>query len=808
MFLVDIQCFGRWGNPYEQARRANDRAHWDMEQRIPRARPGASAPPGMTVDPNDLAPHGIPAHKVAELRDRFENFMPGIAGKQGATSRAARFFDGMLPPGAQLSPGAGQGYAAAMAKSTHLRKRGQSMGGGSFGGGGFGGGAFFTPQTPYQPEFASPERQNYPVARNLANIYWRLFYKMDHLIGSGIDMFSELPWSNFELTGDGVDGEIKSHYERMCEVTQIRAMLPYFVREYLVVGEACPQLIYDDDEGMWTYIGMHNPDQLEVIHTPFFKMDPIVRFKPDTRLRQVLTANHEMTRAVRESMPPELLSAVMSGQPIELSPLNFTFIPRKMHPYDVRGTSIISRMWRVLMLEDAIYNASIAIARRNAAPLKVAKLGDPQTGWIPPPDQERRLLELLTLAESDPAAWLTFHYGIAFELVGTQERAWKIEQSSEFIERVKLMALGLSKSFTYGEVTYASAASGLTVFLQRLRTLREFFESIWIMPKFFRPIARMNAFVKPTPAELSHRVRTRRSHQELIDDDRYIVPQIEWDRSLDPSIDSAMIQAVSSIEQLGVKFSKQTKMSLVNRDWEDELRQAAREARIEQEILAEYPELQMQLQPPDASGGGGGIMPGLPPGPMPGDEGMPDEGGGTLPPEMPAMEDGQPPEMGAGLHADEGELGGPGRWDDRSPGQWGRAELDDLARLLEGSPPSDEPWTRMVEDWIHDAAAGDKQAQQALGALKQRDADAILDFTEDYLIDEGYPAKSISDLKAFLSMRMRQPATMAPRARRNFERRLSEIEKKLDRRDELLPQLRKGEDRMFVGAHQWKKRAV
>lgn len=571
---------------------------------------------------------------------------------------------------------------------------------------------------------------------------------------------SELPWGNFELTGEGVDGEVKTVYERMCEVTAVRNLLPYFVREYLVVGEACPHCFYDDSEGMWTYIGMHNPDQLEVIYTPFIKMDPIVRFKPDHRLQQVLNSSSEMVRAVRESMPPQLLSALMSGQHIELSPLNFTFLPRKMHPYDVRGTSILSRMWRAFMYEDAIFNASIATARRHAGPIKVAKLGDRTTGWIPDPSHERKLLELLAQAEMDPLSWLVYHFGIEFDLVGTTDRMMTIDKHWDLIERIKLIALGISKAFLHGEVTYASAASGLTVFLQRLKNLREFFEHAWIYPKFFRPVAEMNQFVKPSAAEAASAstagpyIKTRRSHRELVEDDRYIIPRMEWDRQLDPTVESAQITAVQSLQGMGVTFSKSYLSSLVGRDWEEELNQRAQESKIEKEIMDKNPELQMALQPPpgaDGGMGGGGIMPGLPPESLgfPGDDmGMPGADLG-----MPGGDLGAPggdmaapggPEV-AGVHGDQNTEGrtwkAPDMWERGRYKNWQQTTVADLLNVFDGESPEDDLWVEMLE-----------ASPEARAAFERGDSEEAWQAVEDYLSDVGYPSAEILTLEDLLKI--------------------------------------------------------
>ncbi|APU88873.1 hypothetical protein Rctr197k_046 [Virus Rctr197k] len=781
-----IGLYGKWGDARALARRGM------MEDRARAAAMGGSASMAPSWGVGGLGHngiHGMTASEVSHLKDRFEHFLPRMAAGAAPYNRAREFFDGLMPQGANLDPDAGNGIANAMAKHAAMRR-------GSFGGlpsgsiltnGVGGGGSFQTNQRPYQPEFESPDRQNYPIHRNLANIYWRVFYKLDPIIGTCVDLFSEMPWSDFTLSGEGVSGEIKEAYETMVEETQIRALLPYFVKEFLVIGEVAPHLFWDDGEGMWTHIALHNPDQLEVIHSPFLpNMDPLVEFRPEDRLRQILTSNNPMLRRYREEMPEEILGALISGQNIPLSPINCTFIPRKLHPYDVRGTSIISRMWRILMYEDAIFNASIAIARRAAAPLKVAKLGDRTTGWIPDPAQEQRLLELLVQAEVDPAAWLVYHYGIEFDLVGTQERAWKIDQSAEFIERTKLLAMGISKSFLHGEVTYASAASGLTVFLQRLKALREFFEAVWLYPKFLRPMAEMNKWVKPTQAELDHKVRTKRSKRELRESNRFIVPKIEWDRPLDPSIDMAMINAVQALSAMGVTFSRTTLSSLVNRDYETELQQRVNEVKSEQDLLAKHPELQQALAPQGEEGGGGGGMPG-------GDiaPGLPPESmGGEPPPAEGAPPEGAPPAAAAGDQDPTTGHGG-SRWVDGKQGSWSKDEFDDLVALIvDGELPEEEPWTRMLEEWTAEARQHVPYARAALRAVKSGDPALAWEAIEEWLLMGGYPPKDIRGLEDILKTEgvLKKKVAKAP------PQTLAHYEKLLGMTDSLAP------NRLLAGA--------
>ena len=46
-------------------------------------------------------PHGLTPNTIDQLKERFENFLPGISSSARPTSG---FFDGIMPDGAELSP--------------------------------------------------------------------------------------------------------------------------------------------------------------------------------------------------------------------------------------------------------------------------------------------------------------------------------------------------------------------------------------------------------------------------------------------------------------------------------------------------------------------------------------------------------------------------------------------------------------------------------------------------------------------------------------------------------------------------------
>lgn len=360
-------------------------------------------------------------------------------------------------------------------------------------------GVFRAVAKPYHPLFASPDRLQLPVQLAQLNQYWRMFYNVDPVIGGGIDMHSEMPWSAANMMMDQAGDnsrEILEAYEDMLTETELLSWLPRMTREFLIVGELFPYMHWDDDEGIFTHITLHNPDYVEVIDSPLIDDDPILTLRPSQEMRRLMQSQDPRYIKLRQKLPSEVVALMMNGKNIPLDPINASHLARKAFPYDIRGTSIMSRMFRILMYEDAVFNGQIQQATRHALPLRVFKIGDPATGFVPPPEEEERFANLLAEAEVDPLSALIYHHALQIEYHGIEGKQLRITQEWDVIERAKLIALGVNRAFLHGETTYASANAGLQVLMMRYRTLRDMFLSDWVYKRVFATMAELRGFYR------------------------------------------------------------------------------------------------------------------------------------------------------------------------------------------------------------------------------------------------------------------------------------------------------------------------
>lgn len=946
----------------------------------------------------------MPKKKPVNLTPKILSSDPGYARKEA--------FKSILPEGASL-----------MAQSRKTASFGtSSLSPLNTGLMGSGGGTMYHMQRPYHPELESPDRMQLPQDRKLQNDIWRLFHKFDGVFGPAIDMYAEMCVSDFDLILDDDSQEIKDTLEYMNEITFLNEKLKFIIREYLVLGEAVPHLFFDDDLGIWTYIALHNPDNIEIKDTPFINTDPIINYIPDENLRALIQDSSKEAVELRQKLTPELVSKILARQKIRLSPTNCSFIARKLSPYDIRGTSLGTRLWRIFMIEDAAAASTIATYRRNAcfvagtkvittkgvkyiedvkvddlvisgegsakrveaaweeeanevvkltmaggenlectpnhrfklwvrprkcacgcgedlevghrsprsfvtghfefrrdpktgrytkdkkdwkkyseAPdittlsdyepiqvlnaedinagdyllvprkfdevpmevtevelakarllgyytaegcirsinhkknnalnltfgrheydtwgadsvrlgksiglnvrigtrkdrntteinidnvkdrwfidwciehagrysahktlsetvmswplrmkeefliglyrgdghkscdgenvvyasvskslvyqvrmilaqmgifgsigvqvrddhetwddcykvlssgmsnrklrkliwgeevenedkavggewcwldddylymkvlkvskreektkvynltvegdhsyiangiatlnsaIRVAKMGDPNSGHIPSPEIQSQMLELLAQAEIDPNAWLVHDYMVNFEAWGSNDKSISLGREGQWIDDKKLLALGLSKAFMTGDSSFSSVKGGLQVFLRRLLSMRQYFEEAWLIPKYFRPISEVNDWVKPKQSEVQHRYRIKRTAKEISEENMWIVPKIKWKNRLDPAVDTEVLGAYSQLKQAGAKVSDETMYSTAGLDFKEEFTRTLHEFKWKEDTKKKLlGETYLALMKTEEDAKGGAKPPGMP----------------------------------------------------------------------------------------------------------------------------------------------------------------------------------------------------
>ena len=432
------------------------------------------------------------------------------------------------------------------------------------------------------------------------NRWCRWFFDHDEFVGAVLELHAELPYSRAEILLD--DPVIKRHVEDCMDKTKFFSMLPVLDLEFMKVGEVFIHTPWDSTEGMWTHIIPHNPDFVEVRATPFADTECVIELKPDEELKKIIHSTKPEDQQLKKRLPKDIVKRVLTGKNILLDSSEVTHIARRSNPYDIRGTSLLNRLFRLLMYEDKLREAQITIADNFIYPLKVFKLGDPQKGWIPDETHQRALSQMLQNANMDPNFSLIYHYGLQVEYITVADRVMRLDKEWQEISDKKMIALGVSKEFLSGSTTYAAANVGLQIQLARYKAKRDLFEIRWIQDKFFRIMAERNGWYKRDAREILGQFRVTRKGEELRK--RLIMPKLMWHKKLMMRDDQQFLTFLHNVHAQGKgPVSAITLLMGMGLDAETELHNKNKQKELE-EMIGSY------LQAPPAQPPVGGA-PGL-----------------------------------------------------------------------------------------------------------------------------------------------------------------------------------------------------
>lgn len=134
-----------------------------------------------------------------------------------------------------------------------------------------------------------------------------------------------------------------------------------YIANNIVVHNCFPYLELDEDNGVWAYGFVHNPDFVRVKTSPLAK-DPIISLVPDDSLRKIVQARSPQDAKLRDQIPSEVMAYIMKGADIPLPNFNVSHLKMLASDYDVRGTSIITGVYKDLMLYDKIREMQFCLA--------------------------------------------------------------------------------------------------------------------------------------------------------------------------------------------------------------------------------------------------------------------------------------------------------------------------------------------------------------------------------------------------------------------------------------------------------------
>lgn len=268
---------------------------------------------------------------------------------------------------------------------------------------------------------------------------------------------------------------------------------------------------FDETNGVWSKLYLHNPDFVSVKASPI-PGTVTIALRPDPELEKIITSNDPSHVRIRESLDPRIVHHVLMNEYIPLDSFNISHLKNLSAPYDVRGTSLIVSVWKDLMLYDKLRESKIVQADGMINPLTLVKVGASNPdGHYPTREELETYREILEQAQYDKDFKMVTHDAVDIQRIGYNGAVLDTSADFQFIIDNILMGLMVPKAIITQEgATYASASVALDVMRQRYNNFRTLMAN-WLEQKIFAPISEVQGFYKPEGGVK-----------------RLIVPQVEW----------------------------------------------------------------------------------------------------------------------------------------------------------------------------------------------------------------------------------------------------------------------------------------
>ena len=447
----------------------------------------------------------------------------------------------------------------------------------------------------------------------LHRVYKDIYYN-DAVGGGCVDLMSMIPFSDFSLGGLTMKNSDKPREQFMETINRLntRSLLPGISTDYLVLGAHCSSLLYSRERRVFTDLMPHQPENLKVEPLPFFGQDPLltVTFPPEV-IEIIGRQGSKRLERLRQTLGKDLVAQIKKGK-LELDPLSTLFITRRTFSRTDKGTSFFRRILPIYLIEKNLFRGTLVESAKRQRGILHAQLGDGEE-WIPTNQDFEFITDLLMSADSDPiGAIIATRSGIQIDEIRQGGEFWKVTDFSDSVLSMKLRALGISESFLSGEASWNTSDNGMVVFLDMIRSFREYITHALFYNKLFPLISLINGYTVKgdnirIDSGLINRIDSEEAMFQLNDGSKLLIPTVQWAKQLKPEGDSAYVELLNTMTEKGVPVTLRAMAAAGGIDIEALLKQQEEDLDLRKRVAA-YADKIKALAPAPAAGEDDGGM--------------------------------------------------------------------------------------------------------------------------------------------------------------------------------------------------------
>ena len=421
--------------------------------------------------------------------------------------------------------------------------------------------------------------------------FCRLLYITHPFLSSAIDVMSKYPVLGMEFICK--DQDLVDFYTTLfIDQLDYENYLIDIGREYWTVGEAWPLGSFNELLGVWEDDELINPDDVEVIRSPFLR-EPRFEMRLPEHIREIII-NRDPKWEYEALMKayPELANFTREEDRMPVSNILLKQIKFKGDSFHPRGIPILMRGFRAIIQEEMLNAAQDALAERLYTPLIIAKLGASATDlgtsvpWIPTLDDRQSFEESLDAALAGDFRVLITHFATDVHSVFGKENFPNFNDDFDRLTDRQLQVFGMSKTLLSGAgsgQTYAADALNRDLLTQLLITYQRFIKN-FVHDRMLVVAEAQGHYDYEVLPDGSKRaimeeilvVDDETGEETIVEQPKLLVPDIKF-KSMDMSDEKEVRTFVEALRESGVPISMRTRIGNMDYDLEDEIEVSKKE---------------------------------------------------------------------------------------------------------------------------------------------------------------------------------------------------------------------------------------
>lgn len=394
---------------------------------------------------------------------------------------------------------------------------------------------------------------------NSLRMKYKDMYYFDNICGTAADLRSELPFSEYTLTGIS-DSKVLEHYQTAMDELKPIQFLRRLLADYFVFGSVAYAMVYDDTRGYFLSPVPLNLDGCTFLQTPLLNDAPFIDYAVDSSMKEFVSAyntgDQRVIKYLEQRPGLSKLIAANTGQKIPLDPETTLYLERNDLSYSPKtSVSYYARALKYYEYEKRIFRGTLDLAEKRLKSILHLMIGNDNI--LPTADTLAEISNAFKTANLDPTdAIVATHSYVQTNEIRQPTDFWRWDEISDFTNRGKMIALGINEQFLSGDISYASLESALSVFLDQLLWDRTYVTDRVFYKTLFPYIAKENGFISEEDRQRVQKIEESRDvklnpfiqEKDVHKKVQYQIPTIVWHKALKPRVDKDWMDTLSTLK--------------------------------------------------------------------------------------------------------------------------------------------------------------------------------------------------------------------------------------------------------------------